>query len=207
MKSMRTAFILAGVGVIASLGIVAYLMLWGPDHLELSGKSLQELFESGDLVPILVIPAVLIITAFTIRPFLRTIFPPEIKNGVTTQAKVLKVWDTGVSVNDNPQVGLLLEINPIGGAPFQAEAKTLVSRLNAALVQPGVMTEVKYDPQKPQRLKVLTIHVGDTALSLSKDGAPSNAEARLEEINNLREKGLITEEEYRLKREEILKAL
>ena len=205
MKSMRIAFILAGVSVIVSLGIVAFLLLWGPDHVELPGKSLPELFENGDLVPIIVIPAALLITAFAVRPFLRTIFPPVIKNGVTTQAKVLKVWDTGVSINDNPQVGLLLEINPFGGAPFQAEAKTLVSRLNTALVQPGVTAEVKYDPQKPQRLKVLTIHVGEAVSSQT--AAPSNTEVRLEELKNLREKGLITEEEYRQKREEILKAL
>ena len=205
MKSVRIAFILAGVMVVASLGIVAFMMLRGPDHLELSGKSLPELFENGDLVPILVIPVVLVITALAMRPFLRTIFPQEIKNGVTTQAKVLKVWDTGVSINDNPQVGLLLEIRPISGATFQAEAKTLVSRLNAALVQPGITAEVKYDPQKPQRLQVLTLHVGNGAVP--QGAILSNTEARLEEINRLHEKNLITEEEYRQKREEIVKLL
>jgi hypothetical protein len=132
-------------------------------------------------------------------PFLRIIFPREIKNGVTAQAKVLKVWDTGVSINDNPQVGLLLEVSPPGGNSFQVEAKTMVSRLNAALVQPGITAEVKYDPEKPQRIQILSLNIQGTA--------PSNAAGRMEELNDLYDKGLITKEEYQQKREEILKAL
>ena len=199
MKKARTALIVGGIVVLASLGIVAYLMLWGPQHIAFSGRSLPDLMESGDLVPIIVVPVVLIICAASILPFLRILAPGEIKNGVTAQAKVLKVWDTGVSINDNPQVGLLLEITPPGLTPFQAQAKTLVSRLNAALVQPGVTAEVKYDPQKPKRLQVLTLHV---------QGVPTGrAAARMEELNDLRDKGLITAEEFSQKREEILKNL
>jgi formate hydrogenlyase subunit 3/multisubunit Na+/H+ antiporter MnhD subunit len=134
MKSMRTILLISGVIVLISLGVVVYMMFWGPDHLELGGRSLSELLKSGDLTPLIVIPIVLIVSAVTILPFLRIMFPAEIKNGVTAQAKVLEVWDTGVSINDNPQVGLLLEVSPPSGSPFQVKAKSLVSRLNAALV-------------------------------------------------------------------------
>ena len=199
MKSVRTIFILSGIGVIVSLGAVAYFMFMGPERLEFSGKSLPEMFQDGTLLGLLVIPVVLIIIGVSMRPFLRIIFPVEIKNGVTTQAKVIKVWDTGVSINDNPQVGLLLEIFPPGGNSFQVEAKSVVSRLNAALVQPGITAEVKYDPEKPQRLQVLSLNIQDVA--------SSNAAARMEELNELYEKGLITKEEYQQKREEILNSL
>ena len=199
MKSVRTIFILSGIGVIMSLGAVAYFMFMGPERLEFSGKSLPEMFQDGTLLGLLVIPVVLIIIGVSLLPFLRIIFPVEIKNGVTAQAKVIKVWDTGVSINDNPQVGLLLEVSPPGGNSFQTEAKTVVSRLSAALVQPGVTAEVKYDPEKPQRLQVLSLNI--------QDAAPSNAAARMEELNELYDKGLITKEEFQQKREEILKAL
>jgi hypothetical protein len=200
MRTVRISLIISAVGTIAGLGLVVYLMFWGPDHLDIAGKSLPQLLEDEEvLVPLIVIPVMLIISAVVTLPFLRMAFPSEIKNGITAQAKVLKVWDTGVSINDNPQVGLQLEISPPSGRPFQAEAKTVVSRLNVALVQPGVGAEVKYDPQKPQRLQVLTLDVS---------GAASNrAATRLEELSELRDKRLITEVEYNQKREEILKEL
>jgi hypothetical protein len=201
MKSVRVVFLVSGIITVISLGVVAFLMFWGPDRIDFAGKSLPQLLEEGDIVPIIVIPIALIIAGVTMLPFLRIMFPDEIKNGVNAQATVLKVWDTGVSINDNPQVGLLLQVSPAGSNPFQVEAKTLVSRLNVALVQPGVTAKVRYDPQKPKRLKVLTLHI------LQDPAAPTGAAARLEELNGLRDKGLISEAEYRQKREEILKAL
>jgi hypothetical protein len=199
MKSVRTIFLISILGVIVSLGVVAYFMFVGPDRIQFSGKSLPEMFQDDTLLGVLVIPVVLIIIGVSMLPFLRIIFPGEIKNGVTAQARVVKVWDTGVSINDNPQVGLLLEVSPPGGATFQAEAKSMVSRLNAALVQPGITAEVKYDPEKPQRLQVLALNI--------QSATSSNATARMEELNDLYDKRLITREEYHQKREEILKAL
>jgi len=199
MKSVRIIFTLSSIGVVVSLGVVAYFMFLGPDRLMFSGKSLTEMLQDGTLLGLLAIPVVLIIIGVSLLPFLRIIFPVEIKNGVTAQAKVIKVWDTGVSINDNPQVGLLLEVSPPGGNSFQTEAKTVVSRLNAALVQPGITAEVKYDPEKPRRLQILTLNI--------QDDAPSNATARMEELNELYDKGLITKEEYQQKREEILRAV
>lgn len=199
MKFSRPIFIASILIALASLGYVAYQMFWGPDRIDLIGKSLPELLDNGGLLGLIVIPVVLLIGILVMRPFLRIMFPDEIKGGVTAPAKVLKVWDTGVSINNNPQVGLLLEITPTDGVSFQAESKTVVSRLQAALVQPGATAEVRYDPQKPQRLQVLN-------LTLPSPGA-SNTETRLEELTRLRERGLITAEEYIQKRDQILKDL
>jgi len=199
MKFSRPVFIVSIIIALVSLGYVAYQMFWGPDRMDLAGKSLPELLENGGLLGLIAIPAVLIISALVMRPFMRILFPDQIKGGVTAPARVLKVWDTGVSINDNPQVGLLLEVTPAGGSTFQAEGKTVVSRLQAALVQPGVTAEVRYDPQRPQRLQVLN-------LRLQAPGA-GNAETRLEELDRLRERGLITAEEYCQKRDQILKDL
>src|SRR5512137_2985783 len=180
MKSVRWVFLISMIGVVIALGVVGYQVFLGPEKIEIAGRSLGELIESGDIGPLLAIPFVVVVVGLSMLPFRRLLFPPAIKNGIDGEAKVLKVWDTGVSINDNPQVGMLLEVTPAMGAAFQAEAKTVVSRLNAALVQPGITAEVKYDPLKPQRLRVETIHVGGEA-------RPSAA-ARLQELEELRDK-------------------
>lgn len=199
MRAHRILLIVSAILVFASLAAAAYTMVWGPEPLEVAGKSLRELVKSDALLVAVGVVAALGITWLLVRPFARFLFPPQIKDGVTTEARVLKVWDTGTTVNDDPQVGLLLKFTPAGGAPLQVEAKTLVSRLQAALVQPGISAEVKYDPQKPQRLQVLTLYL--------QEATPKSAAARMEELNELRDKGLVSDEEYRQKREEILKAL
>lgn len=199
MVSGRGAFILLIGILLVSCGAAVYFMFLGPERLQLEGKSLQELLDGGELVTIIGVAVSLLIATAVIGSTLRTMYPPDIKNGVIAQAKVLKVWDTGTTINDDPQIGLLLEVTPDNDVPFQAETKTLVSRLTVALVQPGVPVEVKYDPQNPKRLRVEAIH--------TEAPAPSGAAARMEELNELRDKGLITADEYREKREEILRAL
>jgi hypothetical protein len=157
------------------------------------------LWESKDLVPLIVVPIALVIMGVTMVPFFRIAFPDKIENGVNARAKVLKVWDTGVSINDNPQVGLLLEVTPLGGSIFQVETKTIVSRLSVALVQAGTTAEVRYDPQNPKRMRVLNIDV--------EDAVSGGAVGRMEQLDLMREKGLITQDEYHQKREDILKEL
>ena len=199
MKIARYAIFLSAIGVVVTIGYLVYQMLLGPDRLQVSGRNFSQLMQSGELLAIAIILVSVIISGVVMRPFLRILFPGEIKNGITAQARVLKVWDTGVTVNENPQVGFLLEVSLETGEPFQAETKTIVSRLNVAQVEPGITAEVMYDPQKPQRLQLQTLHI--------KSPTTTKAAARMEELNELREKGLITEEEYRRKREEILKTL
>ena len=199
MKGLRPALLFSSIMVVLGLGFTAFMLFWGPDHIEFEGRSLGDLLESGEIIPFIVIPFVVIISAFAIRPIFRMAFPAEIKNGVTAQARVTKVWDTGVSINDNPQVGLLLHVTPSMSAAFDVEAKTIVSRLNAALVQPGITADIKYDPQNPKRLQIINLNVEEIG--------SGGAESRLEELKTLLDRRLITEDEYSKKREQIIKAL
>ena len=66
--------------------------------------------------------------------------------GLPAQAKILKIWDTGTTINENPLVRMLLEVHPPGGTIFQAETEQLISRLQIPVIQPGMEIEVKYDP-------------------------------------------------------------
>jgi hypothetical protein len=199
MKVIRIFLIVTAISIAGCVGYAIDTMCWGPDRFEISGQSLPELLQSDVLVVVIGAFISLAVAWLVMRPFARIYFPARIKNGVTAEARVLKVWDTGTTINDDPEVGLLLEFTSADGVPLQVETKTIVSRLKAALVQPGITAQVKYDPQKPRRLQVLTLHLEDVP--------PKDAAGRMEELNELRDKGLITDEEYRQKREEILRAL
>jgi hypothetical protein len=199
MRSIRYVLIFSALLGLAGFGYAIYMMFFSPDRIEFAGKSLSELVQSGEILAAIAIPVALIISGILMMNFVRILFPSEIKNGVTTTATVLKVWDTGVSINDNPQVGMLLEITSPEGNSIKAEAKTLVSRLITALVQPGIKAEVKYDPKNLKRIHVENI--------LLPEPASVGATARLEELEAMREKDLISREEYEQKRSEILKSL
>ncbi len=199
MKSLRPVLLFSSIIAILGLGFAAFMLFWGPDRIEFEGRSLTELSKSGELLPLIVIPISLVIAAFAMAPVFRLAFPGKIENAVTAPARVMKVWDTGVSINDNPQVGLLLHVTPSLSAAFEVEAKTIVSRLNAALVQPGITAEIKYDPKNPKRLQIVTLNVEEIG--------SGSAESRLEELKMLLDRRLITEDEYNKKREQIIQAL
>ena len=69
-----------------------------------------------------------------------------VKEGLEAEATVLDLWDTGTTVNQNPIVGLRLEVHPAAGRVFTAETERLVSRVDLPKVQPGKKVQVKYDP-------------------------------------------------------------
>ena len=72
--------------------------------------------------------------------------------GVPAQATILKMWDTGTTVNDNPLVGLLLEVRPQDRPAYQVQTQSLVSRLKIPLVQTGATVPVKFDPSDPAKV-------------------------------------------------------
>jgi hypothetical protein len=199
MKNIRWIFLASAVIAVLSIGGMLFAAVQEADWSHLRETSIPEMLETGEFIVIPIMILSLVIVLFTLWHFYRLISPPEIKNGVTAPAKILKVWDTGTTINDNPQIGMLLEITPSMNPPFQAEAKTIVSRLNSALVQPGITATVIYDPQKPKRIQVKEVQV--------KHPAGSNAVARMEELEQLRERRLISDLEYQEKRKQILNNL
>lgn len=76
------------------------------------------------------------------------------KRGVTAEAAILKVWDTGMTVNDDPVVGLLLEVRPESAEAYQAETKALISRIDVPQFQPGQVIPVVYDPNDPKQVAI-----------------------------------------------------
>lgn len=77
--------------------------------------------------------------------------------GETAQATVVQMWDTGVTINDNPRVGLLLEVRPTNRPAYQVKTAQVVSRLQTSMYQPGQMLEVKIDPADQKKIAITAV--------------------------------------------------
>lgn len=74
--------------------------------------------------------------------------------GVPAQATVLRLVDTGTSINEDPVIEFVLRVEPADAPPFEGRARALVSRLDVPAVQPGRVFPVRYDPADPQRVAI-----------------------------------------------------
>jgi hypothetical protein len=70
--------------------------------------------------------------------------------GIEATATILRIWDTGITVNDDPVVGLEVEITRPDGSVYQATIpKSRISRVDIPQVQPGANVPVWVDPDRP----------------------------------------------------------
>lgn len=90
--------------------------------------------------------------------FYRIFFKPMInasrlqKTGLPGKAKILEVRDTGVTINNSPQVKLVLEVKNSFGQKYNTECRVLVSRINPGAYQPGMELPVKIDPKNEKNV-------------------------------------------------------
>jgi hypothetical protein len=76
--------------------------------------------------------------------FYRLFFKPMInaarlqKTGLPGKATILEVRDTGVTINNNPQVKLMLEVKNSYGQKYKTQCRMLVSRINPNAFMPGM---------------------------------------------------------------------
>jgi hypothetical protein len=112
------------------------------------------------------LPVGIISLVFTILWF--TIFGPMLRNrrilktGESGSARVLRMFETGVTVNDDPMVKLELEVTPQRGSTYITNTRVLVSRLNPMMYGPGTIVAVKIDP-KDQMQVVIDTNASATA--------------------------------------------
>jgi Protein of unknown function (DUF3592) len=73
-------------------------------------------------------------------------------NGRVGQATITQVTDTGVRLNDNPQVQIDLLVTMDGEPAYAASVTQVISRLAVAAFQPGATVPVRVDPRDPAQL-------------------------------------------------------
>ena len=92
--------------------------------------------------------------------FYRIFFKPMInaarlqKTGLPGKATILEVKDTGVTINNNPQVKLILEVKNSFGQKYTTQCRVLVSRINPNAFMPGMEVPVKIDPKNEQNVVI-----------------------------------------------------
>ena len=97
---------------------------------------------------------------FFIRPFF--VAGKLMKTGEQRQAKILEIWDTGVTVNNNPQIGMKVEITRKDGTKYETKIRSVVSRLQVQYFQPGTEIVVRVDPQHEDKAAIESIGAMDT---------------------------------------------
>lgn len=75
--------------------------------------------------------------------------------GVAAEAVILQVWDTGITYNEDPVVGLRVEVRMRGSEPYTATiAKSRISRIDVPQFQPGKRVPVRVDPNDRTRVAI-----------------------------------------------------
>lgn len=67
--------------------------------------------------------------------------------GRSAEATIVDLEDTGTTINQNPLVRLVLDVQPSDQPAFRAETERVIPRLQVPQFQPGAVVEVKYDPE------------------------------------------------------------
>ncbi len=85
------------------------------------------------------------------------------ETGEPAEATIVKIWDTGMTVNDDPVIGFLLDVRPVGKPAYQAETKLRISRVDIPQVQPGAVVQVRIDPKDPKHVALDIYDYGNKA--------------------------------------------
>ncbi len=113
----------------------------------------------GGMTPLfIIIPIVIaIVVIFLVMRMTRGLSAGSVKNGVMAQATILRTWDTGTTINDNPVVGFALNVTPSTEPAFQVEMKQIVSRIQIGAFLPGATVQVMYDSIDHKKVKIQSV--------------------------------------------------
>lgn len=150
--------------------------------------------------------------------------------GIDGTAAVVSVTDTGGSLNDHPIARLELDVTLPGRQPYRTTIEQAIPRLQAGQIVPGAVVAVKADPQNPQAVALAggpaaapapaaapgaptgfgDLQAAAAAQAAGAQVAAANAQiaqdpaARIEKLADLKDKGLLTEEEFAAQKARIL---
>ncbi len=120
-------------------------------------------------------------------------------SGVPGSARLLSVTDTGGTLNEHPICEIQLEVTVPGHAPYTTVLRQPVPRMQAPMLQPGGTVAVKVDPNDPT-----TVVMDWEGLGAQQSQDPV---ARLERLQGLKDKGLLTDSEFDAQKSRILESI
>ncbi|WP_067477995.1 hypothetical protein [Nocardia amamiensis] len=111
----------------------------------------------GMALPILAFTLVPLVFAFTgegIAAAFTGRNSAEFRDGRTGLGTVQSVRETGLTVNDQPQVRIEFSVEGADGKTFASSAKLIVPLTELALLRPGVVLPVRYLPDRTDKVEV-----------------------------------------------------
>ena len=107
----------------------------------------------GSLLFTVVITAVVL---FFVYRMIKGMGPNQsiLQTGIPAQAVIRQVWQTGTFINENPQVGMQLEVRPPGGQPYVTQVNAVVPMINIPQFQPGTVVPVKISPTDASKVEL-----------------------------------------------------
>jgi hypothetical protein len=78
-----------------------------------------------------------------------------VENGIPARAKILSLRQTGVMLNNQPQVEFQLEVHPPSGMPYHAQAKAVIALVSIPQFQPGAEVAVKIHPTDQTKVVIV----------------------------------------------------
>jgi hypothetical protein len=94
------------------------------------------------------------ITFLAIKMIRKAVGPDRstLESGIPAQARIVNVRQTGMFVNNQPQIAFTLEVHPPSGTPYQVETKAVIPMVNIPQFQPGAQVPVKIHPTDPSKV-------------------------------------------------------
>jgi hypothetical protein len=128
---------------------------------------------------------------------------------IEARATVTSIQDTGTTVNGNPRVKLTLQVQPDGAEPWELSQKVNVSRIH--IPKPGDPFTVKYYAGKPDGARLqrrteaeLAAAAGDASATAAAAPPAVDPLDRLRKLNELRQAGALTDEEFEQQKAKVL---
>ena len=113
------------------------------------------------LFTILIVTFVLLLLYFI---FSRTLFPLMqiskmkkrlIREGIEADAVLLNMEQTGLYVNNQPQIKLQVQVHPSTGRNFVSEVREVLTLIDLSQLRIGSTLKVKYNPANTKEVVVL----------------------------------------------------
>jgi hypothetical protein len=134
-------------------------------------------FLAGPICAVVVAPMLLRVAALLKNSGFGGKIPANYRGAPIAMGTVVSLARTGLAVNDQPQLLIILDVDTQDGHTFRAEAKQLVDLTEMSAVQPGCMLPVRYLP-------------GDSRVVLATDAPPAELQQVLDQVRLA--KGLVT---------------
>ena len=114
---------------------------------------------------------------------------------------VESVEDTNVTINDNPRVRITVRAEPPGESPFTIVKTATVSRVRVP--RPGDRCLVFYDPSNREQRNGITFDQVPGFVQPADDG-DEDALEKIEKLAELRDRGILTAEEFDAQKKRLL---